>query len=63
MKSWGIFVPERHSGCPFSEGRKPELHSGTFFSWHWYNTPLTECCVVMHSGTFFFKEKALNEML
>jgi hypothetical protein len=30
----GIFVMERHSGSSFSEGRKPEQRSGTFFSYH-----------------------------
>jgi hypothetical protein len=27
----GIFVTERRSGSPFSEERKPEQRSGTFF--------------------------------
>jgi hypothetical protein len=38
--SRGIFVTER-TGTPFrklfSEGRKPERRSGTFFPCHWYN--------------------------
>jgi hypothetical protein len=55
-------VTERRPGSSFSEGYKPERHSG-LFSWHWYNwhhASLTVFCVTFCDPEFFSKEEGTS---
>jgi hypothetical protein len=54
--SRGIFVMERHFGSSFSEGHKPEWHSGTFFHCIGITKPSIPDKILghfLHSGAFF----------